>query len=42
MKADWDKDKAYWAFYKGEEMMMVGVNDTEIKDGDHYRFVYTK
>ena len=42
MTADWDKDHAYWAFYKGEEMMMVGVNDTEIKDGDHYRFVYTK
>ena len=42
IKADWDKDKAYWAFYQGEEYMMVGVNDVEIKTGDSYRFVYTK
>ena len=42
MKADWDKDQAYWCFYEGEEMMMVGVNATEISGGEHYRFVYTK
>ena len=42
IKADWDKDNAYWAFYEGENMMMVGVNDTKIENGDHYRFVYTK
>ena len=42
IKADWDKDKAYWGFYKGEEYMMVGVNDVEISTGDSYRFVYTK
>ena len=42
IKADWDKDKAYWGFYKGEEYMMVGVNDTAINTGDSYRFVYTK
>ena len=42
IKADWDKDQAYWAFYKGEEYMTVGVNDTEISGGESYRFVYTK
>ncbi len=42
IKADWNADKAYWAFYKGEEYMMVGVNDTSISGGEHYRFVYTK
>ena len=42
IKADWDKDKAYWCFYTGEEMMMVGVNDVEISGGESYRFVYTK
>ena len=42
IKADWDKDQAYWGFYKGEEYMMVGVNDVEINNGDSYRFVYTK
>ncbi len=42
IKADWDADKAYWAFYKGEDYMMAGVNDTEISGGEHYRLVYTK
>ena len=42
IKADWDKDQAYWGFYKGEEYMTVGVNDTAINTGDSYRFVYTK
>ena len=42
IKADWDKDKAYWGFYKGEEYMMVGVNDVEISGGESYRFVYAK
>lgn len=42
IKADWDADQAYWAFYKGEEYMTVGVNDTAVSGGEHYRFVYTK
>lgn len=42
IKADWNKDQAYWAFYQGEEFMMVGVNDTNISGGESYRFVYTK
>ena len=42
IKADWNKDQAYWAFYEGENYMTVGVNDTKIKGGEHYRFVYSK
>ena len=42
VKADWDADKAYWGFFKGEEYMMVGVNETAIVGGEHYRLVYTK
>ena len=42
MKADWDKDSAYWAFYKGQEMMNIGVGDEVIEGGEQYRFVYTK
>lgn len=42
IKADWDADNAYWGFYVGSEYAMVGVNDTEISGGEHYRFVYTK
>ena len=42
MKADWDKDSAYWAFYTGTEMINYGVNDEKIEDGEHFRLVYTK
>lgn len=42
IKADWNKDQAYWAFYKGEEYMMIGIADAEIAGGEHYRLVYTK
>ena len=42
IKADWDKDQAYWAFYKGDTMMPHGVNDENINGGESYRFVYTK
>ena len=42
IKADWNKDKAYWAFYEGENYMMVGVADAKISGGEHYRLVYTK
>ncbi len=42
MKADWNKDQVYWKFCKGDETMMVGVNDIEISGGEHYKFVYSK
>ena len=40
--ADFDVDQSFWAFYKNGEMMMTGVDGTEIKDGEHYELVYTK
>lgn len=40
--ADWNADQAYWAFYSGEDYMTVGVAETAISGGEHYRFVYTK
>ena len=42
IELDWDTYKAYWGFYEGTTYMMVGVNETEISGGEHYRFVYTK
>lgn len=40
--ADYDTDKAYWAFYKDGEYMNTGVDGTTIADGEHYELVYTK
>ena len=31
----------WWCFTKGGEMMMTGVDDTMIADGDHYEIVFT-
>lgn len=44
MTADWDKDKAYWAFYIGDEMAMFGVNDAQAVTAGSpvYKLVYTK
>lgn len=40
--ADYEKDRRYWALYKGGEYLMTGVDSTGISDGDHYEFVYSK
>lgn len=40
--ADYDKNGAYWAFSKDAEMMLNGVDTTEISDGEHYELTYTK
>lgn len=42
MFADYDVNGAYWAFNKEGEMMMTGVDMTEIENGAHYEMVYTK
>ncbi|MBO7310755.1 MAG: hypothetical protein J6U86_05115 [Clostridia bacterium] len=44
MKADWDKDNAYWAFYIDDELAMYGVNDESIpSDAEReYKIAYTK
>ena len=41
LTADYDVDKSYWAFYKGEDYLMTGVDSTPIADGDLFRIVYT-
>ena len=40
-KAVYEEDKAYWAFYLGEEYAMTGIYDTDIADGAVYKLVYT-
>ncbi len=42
MLADYDTNASYWAFYQDGEMMMTGVDMTEIENGAHYEMVYTK
>mgnify|MGYP001132635739 CR=1 FL=1 len=42
IKADYDTDKAYWAFYQNGEYMNTGVDGTNITGGEHYELVYTK
>ena len=42
IEANWDKDQAYWAFYNGDDYMMVGIDEAEIDSEANYRFVYTK
>ncbi|MBQ8207636.1 MAG: DUF4430 domain-containing protein [Clostridia bacterium] len=39
--ADYDANGAYWAFYKGDEYLMTGVDTTPIEDGDVFRIEYT-
>lgn len=40
--ADYEADKAYWAFYKDGEYLMTGVDTTPIADGDTFSIEYTK
>lgn len=42
VKADFDKDGAYWGFYKAGQYLMTGVDTTEIADGDTFEIIYTK
>lgn len=43
VRADYDKDGAYWGFYdKNGEYMMSGVDTTALNDGDTYELRYTK
>lgn len=40
--ADYDKDKAYWAFYIDGEYAMTGVDTTEIDPDVTYKLEYAK
>ena len=42
LRADFDEDGAWWAFYVDGEMAMVGVDSTDIEEGVTYAFVYTE
>ena len=42
IKADYDTEKAYWAFYQDGAYMNTGVDGTSITGGEHYELVYTK
>lgn len=44
MKADWDKDQAYWAFYVGDEYASFGICDAQaVTTGElTYKIAYTK
>ena len=41
LRADYDKDHAYWAFLINGESAMTGVDMTDITDGGVYALVYT-
>ena len=40
--ADYDTDKAYWAFYVNGEYAMSGVDSTNIDESAVYSLVYSK
>lgn len=42
IRADFDKDHAYWSFNKNGEYLMTGVDSTEFVSGDKFELVYTK
>ena len=42
IRADYDVDQSYWAFYIDGEYAMAGVDLTEITEGAIYRLEYTK
>ena len=41
LRADFNEDGAWWAFYIDGEMAMMGVDSTDIEKGVIYAFVYT-
>ena len=40
--ADYDVDGSWWGLYIDGEMALTGASYTEIADGEHYEFVYSK
>ncbi len=41
VKADFDKDGAWWKLNKDGEMLNVGMNEAVLADGDEFEIVYT-
>ena len=42
IKADFNVDSAYWAFYVNGEYALTGASFIEIKDGDSIKIAYEK
>lgn len=42
IKADYDEDGVYWAFYINDQYATTGVDATEIKEGEVYSFKVEK
>ncbi len=42
IRADYDIDKAYWAFYIDGEYALTGVDNTPIEEGKNYELIYSK
>lgn len=42
IEADYDKNQSYWAFTKGGESLMTGVDGEKIENNAHYELTYTK
>jgi len=42
IRADYNEDGAYWAFYADGDFAVVGVDSTDIEEGVTYAFVYTE
>ena len=41
LRAEFNEDNAWWAFYIDGEMAMQGVDDTIIEEGTMYAFIFT-
>ncbi len=41
VRADYNKDGAWWCFTKGGETVMIGANELEIADGDTFEITNT-
>ena len=42
IRADYNKDKAYWSFYVNDEYCANGIETQVVNDGDKFKIVYTK
>ena len=42
IEADYDKNQSYWAFTKGNESLLTGVDGEKIENNAHYELTYTK
>lgn len=42
VRADYDRDGAWWGFYQDGTMLPTGIDTTEISDGDRYEIRYEK